>query len=309
MTAGQLERFARAHRRASGEPNSGTRPDRRLAWHFQDEHEFAFRGHLPPEAGAVVLQALRAARNDLEHPHDEERGEHPQSRLAELNARDQQDGTAWDRDLPPAIRREATGDLADALVEICAAYLRDKVSHADNPDIYQVILHAGVQAVAEEQPPHQDQNVSAETPLPAETPAETPPSAPHHPPSALHHPAYPGRCHLEDGPAVSPQALRLIGCNAAVSIMVHDAGGNILSVGRRTRKPPPALRRAVRERDGYRCRFPGCESRRTDAHHVRYWGNGGETSLLNLLSLCKTHHKTVHARDIVIASGADGFAF
>jgi Domain of unknown function (DUF222)/HNH endonuclease len=318
MTAGQLERFARAHRQASGDGNSGTGPGRRLAWHFQDEHEFAFRGHLPPEAGAVVLQALRAARNDLEHPHDDE----PRSgdsgdggvsaetrpedgtRLDELNARDKQDGITWDAGMPPGQRTEHAGDLADALVEICAAYLRDKARHADNPDTYQIIIHAGAEAVTEEQTPREGERVSAETPAPA--PAPPPAPAPF---GRMRHPAYPSRCHLEDGPALSPQTVRLIGCNAAISTMVHDADGNILSVGRRTRKPPPALRRAVRERDGYRCRFPGCESRRTDAHHIRYWSNGGETSLANLLSLCKTHHKTVHAHDIVIAGGKDGFAF
>jgi hypothetical protein len=50
---------------------------------------------------------------------------------------------------------------------------------------------------------------------------------------------------------------------------VHDAAGNVTSAGRRSRKPGAALRRAVRERDRYRCRFPGCESRRTDLHHIR----------------------------------------
>ena len=65
--------------------------------------------------------------------------------------------------------------------------------------------------------------------------------------------------------------------------MVHDLAGNVLNVGRRTRKPPPGLRRAVRERDRYRCRFPGCESRRTDTHHIIYWSNGGQTKLSGLI--------------------------
>ena len=82
------------------------------------------------------------------------------------------------------------------------------------------------------------------------------------------HPAHPDRCHLQDGPAISPAALALISCNATISTMIHDLSGAITDVGRRTRKPPPALRRALRERDRGRCQYPGCASRRTDAHHA-----------------------------------------
>jgi hypothetical protein len=31
-----------------------------------------------------------------------------------------------------------------------------------------------------------------------------------------------------------------------------------------------------------------------DAHHVKHWANGGETSLENLLLLCTRHHRAVH---------------
>ncbi|MCW2932415.1 MAG: endonuclease, partial [Actinomycetia bacterium] len=119
------------------------------------------------------------------------------------------------------------------------------------------------------------------------------------------HPAREDRCHLEDGPALSAAALQLIGCNATISAMVHDADGNILAVGRRTRKPPPALRKAARERDHYRCRFPGCESRKTDLHHVQYWSNGGHTTLANLISLCRRHHVAVHDKGYTITSTAE----
>ena len=98
------------------------------------------------------------------------------------------------------------------------------------------------------------------------------------------HPAYRWRCHIEDGPAISPATLHMIGCDATISLMVHDADGNVIAVGDRTRKPSAKLRRAVRERDRYRCRFPGCESRRVDIHHIVYWSNGGKTRLDNLIS-------------------------
>jgi len=42
------------------------------------------------------------------------------------------------------------------------------------------------------------------------------------------------------------------------------------------------------------CRFPGCGSRFCDAHHVVPWAEGGETSLENLVLLCRRHHRRVH---------------
>ena len=87
--------------------------------------------------------------------------------------------------------------------------------------------------------------------------------------------------------------------------MVHDADGAIVAVGHRTRKAPPALRRAARERDGYRCRFPGCHTRTTDLHHIRYWADGGPTSLANLTSLCRRHHTAVHDKGYTITPAGE----
>jgi hypothetical protein len=94
--------------------------------------------------------------------------------------------------------------------------------------------------------------------------------------------------------------------NPEVYWMIHDHDGTVLDLGRRRRRPTSAQRRAARERDHCRCRYPGCESRRTDLHHIRYWSNGGRTSLDNLISLCKRHHMLVHDRDYLIAAGPGG---
>jgi hypothetical protein len=75
--------------------------------------------------------------------------------------------------------------------------------------------------------------------------------------------------------------------------VTEDAGGSILSVGRKTRTIPPALRRALEIRDRG-CRFPGCGLRFTDAHHVTHWADGGATDLSNCLLLCRFHHRLVH---------------
>jgi hypothetical protein len=254
----------------------------------------------PALAGSRRIAGASGRHGDLEHPHDDDGDVSAETRAEALARQDQRDGTAWDQPLPPTRRKEDTESLADALVGICADYLAGRARRADNPDTYQVIIHAGTAALAGAQEPA---DVPAQTRKALATLAETVPLLAF--PES--HPAWPGRCHLEDGGAISPATLQMIACNATISAMLHDA--DVLNVGRRTRKPSSALRRAVRERDRHRCRYPGCESRRVDAHHIRYWSRGGETKLANLISLCNAHHHLVHDKGIIIAATSGGFAF
>jgi len=102
-----------------------------------------------------------------------------------------------------------------------------------------------------------------------------------------------GGCELGDGPAIAPETARRLACDSSV-VEIREREGATLSVGRKTRSVPPALRRALRRRDRG-CRFPGCENHRfVDAHHVRHWAHGGETRLDNLVLLCRRHHRLVH---------------
>ncbi len=102
-----------------------------------------------------------------------------------------------------------------------------------------------------------------------------------------------GGCELAEGPALAPETARRLSCDASL-VELRERGGEPLSVGRRTRSVPPALRRALKRRDRG-CRFPGCEHHLfVDAHHVRHWAQGGETSLDNLVLLCRRHHRLVH---------------
>ena len=76
--------------------------------------------------------------------------------------------------------------------------------------------------------------------------------------------------------------------------MFKGIKGEPLSVGRKTRAIPPAIMRALTTRDGG-CRFPGCtHTRFADGHHIKHWADGGETSLSNLVLLCRHHHRLVH---------------
>jgi hypothetical protein len=104
---------------------------------------------------------------------------------------------------------------------------------------------------------------------------------------------------------VSAETSRRLSCDASVVSMQHGIGGAILDVGRKTRTVPPSIRRALEARDRS-CRFPGCTARRCDAHHVEHWMNGGDTSVKNLVLLCRRHHRAVHEGGFDVMRRADG---
>ncbi len=333
MTGNQLERFARAHRQVTQADGAATRVRRRLAWRMEDDGSLAGTFRLPPLQAAVLLKALRAAAGDLEHPHDAGIAagdlEHPHDAgIAAGDMEHPHDTGIGDvsaetpaRDKPTV---ETSTSLADALVAISEAFLAEKVAIADDPDVYQVIVHVGTDAIIPPGPsttpspppdPGTDARPRATQPAtpPAGAPggvsAETPEPARQVPEPGRRfpgHPADPARCHVEDGPAISVSTAQTVACTATLSWMLHDHDGTLLDVGRRRRRPTSALRRAARERDKCRCRFPGCESRRVDLHHIQYWSNGGRTKLANLVSLCKYHHMLVHERGYLIAAARDG---
>lgn len=83
-------------------------------------------------------------------------------------------------------------------------------------------------------------------------------------------------------------------CDGSVIHMTNGPDAEPLSVGRRQRTVTTAIRRALWARDKG-CAFPGCTHRRfVDAHHIRHWSQGGETSLDNMMLLCTAHHRRVH---------------
>jgi hypothetical protein len=117
-----------------------------------------------------------------------------------------------------------------------------------------------------------------------------------------------GRCELENGVPLPREAVRRLGCDASL-VRIVERDGRPLSVGRRTRSIPPALRRALRARDGG-CSFPGCtQTRHVDAHHIHHWADGGRTDLANLVQLCRHHHRLVHEGGFGLRRGAQGPEF
>jgi len=100
--------------------------------------------------------------------------------------------------------------------------------------------------------------------------------------------------HIENGPHVSAETSRRIACDSSVLRIDEDKNGEPLAIGRKSRSIPPAMRRALRMRDKG-CRFPGCTNDKfVDGHHIEHWADGGETSLDNLVLLCRRHHHLVH---------------
>ncbi len=90
------------------------------------------------------------------------------------------------------------------------------------------------------------------------------------------------------------ESVKRLTCDGSVISMLDGSDGEPLNVGRKQRTVPAALKRALWARDGG-CAFPGCtHTRFVDAHHVRHWADGGETSLENTMLLCSSHHRLVH---------------
>lgn len=145
---------------------------------------------------------------------------------------------------------------ADALVRLAEAYLSKTKNSSEGGDRYLVHVHTDAETISAN-------GLGAEA-------------------------------ELEDCGCVSAETARRMSCDAGVVHWLENEEGEPLSVGRKTRTVPPAIRRALKRRDGG-CRFPGCTCTRfVDAHHIVHWADGGETSMDNLVLLCRHHHRLVH---------------
>ncbi|MGH9055489.1 MAG: HNH endonuclease [Acidimicrobiales bacterium] len=99
---------------------------------------------------------------------------------------------------------------------------------------------------------------------------------------------------LLGGTALDPADAGRVGCDASTVMHHVGAGGEPLALGRRTRVWSVAQRRAIAVRDRGRCRFPGCERRHVDIHHLLPWEDGGSTDITNGLLACPRHHTLLH---------------
>ena len=296
-TAAHVEQVVRAWRRV--DRTAETADDRRrhasrvLHTWMDDDGMVVIRGRLTPEVGAVVRRALEAAL-------DEDRRAAASREPGETDPVDEAVGVA-----PSFGQRQA-----DALGVVAESALAGGLDRGTAGDRYQVVLHVDAGTLAG------DVDVPAGTSPPARSgrppQSETPSRCPG--PPLLQHDlgaAANRQAALEEagGIHVSAATAQRLACDAATVEMQHGRDGQVLDVGRKSRTISPALRRALAARDR-QCRFPGCQARRCDAHHIRHWAHGGATALDNLVLLCRRHHRAVHEagfRVTVDPSGAAAF--
>jgi len=175
---------------------------------------------------------------------------------------------------PVAVRR------ADALAEIAETYMNNAESSGSTADRYQVVVHVPAAA-------RQALDITGDT-VGAASSRET------------------DDAYIDDGPHVTAETSRRIGCDSSIVSIKEGENGELLSIGRRSRTIPPPMRRALRVRDGG-CRFPGCTNTRfVDGHHIEHWADGGDTSLDNLVLLCRRHHHLVHEGGFACEKSVDG---
>ncbi len=278
-TAAQLERLLRAYRTATSDGDELAAERRHLTTWWEDDGTLTIRGSLPADEGALLLQALEFAREEL---------------FASYVADGAADGTL-SADGEPA----AKPNRADALLALAETAIAGGVKAASGGDRHQVVVHVDVSPKAADPAsataPRDD---SAATEISGDGPA----------PSPARSPLTIDRAAVDADVPLSPEVTRRLACDAAIVTLV-EAGGAPLSVGRKTRSIPPAIRRALAARDR-RCAFPGCEQERfVDAHHLVHWADGGETSLDNLVLLCRRHHRLVHEGGVRIEGRAGSVRF
>lgn len=99
--------------------------------------------------------------------------------------------------------------------------------------------------------------------------------------------------------------LRLL-CDCKIEFHIDGPHGTTIGIGRADRSIPRWLRRRIRKRDGWCCRFPGCDRPIRQIHHLAHWvRDEGSTDACNLCGLCWWHHRVVHEGGWSITGSAD----
>jgi hypothetical protein len=90
-------------------------------------------------------------------------------------------------------------------------------------------------------------------------------------------------------------------CDSRWQLLVQDAAGEVLMLGREERYANREVRRALAARDRG-CAAPGCSApvSHCDAHHVTWWEHDGLTNVDAMALLCRHHHRMVHAGSLEI---------
>ena len=325
--AAYVERLARAWRRVDLQEEEAAderrRHERRHLHTWVDDHGMVVvRGRLSPEVGAVVRRALEAAADRLRTDVSKEEAAETSFGQRQADAvglvaesalaADLDQGTAGDRyQVVLHVEAESLQPRAMECTDIVATQRSSSEERGNRtPLAAPVLAHVSAETLPGEERAGYD---AGQLPGSTEVPPETPPRPPagmrpagagagRDEISATRMAGYDAALEDADGLRVSAETARRMACDAGAVVMSHAADGATLDVGRKTRTIPPALRRALQTRD-HGCRFPGCNARRCDAHHVRHWADGGRTRLDNLVLLCRRHHRAVHEEGFSVRLG------
>jgi hypothetical protein len=110
----------------------------------------------------------------------------------------------------------------------------------------------------------------------------------------------------DDGIVLSMEAVRRLGCDGSLQLVVDGPGGEPWAVGRTAEQVPRRVARLVRRRDRT-CRFPGCgRARALHLHHVVHRADLGPSVAANVALLCWYHHGLVHEGGWTVAGDAEG---
>ena len=304
-SAANLERMVRMWKKLSRDAELTAEQARHRSRAFSlfvdGDGMYVVKGRLEPEVGAVLMRAVEAASDALFRNEDGANDVRPEANDARprAKARDPRVEKADPRPEPKQRRADAVGLLAERALAMGFGDGEPRDSrNGSEPD------------PRPRTRPREKRQARSHTETPASPRVESGTRAEryqvmvHCDAATLAEEGEPGRSDL-DGIRVSAETSRRMACDAAVVAMVHAKDGSMLSVGRRTRTIPPHIRRALEERDRG-CRFPGCGCRFTEAHHVKHWADGGETSLKNTVLLCRRHHRAVHEGQVKVSVVTDG---
>ena len=287
-TAAHMERLVRAYRRcrkqvesAPGELSPGElarRREERFYCFDEDDETMVFGGRVAVEQGRLLVKALDAMVAEIDA--DAAAAETANEPEAAGNVSAETIGPVTDPETDEIVSAETSGDepesaavdptpkrtgRATALIHIAEHYLATGGNGArplTSSEAYQVFVHVNANDAGP------DNRING---------AHT--------------------CHADDRRCLAPHVVRQLACDASRRTVLENERGEVLNIGRRSRTVPRRIGHALRVRDGG-CRFPGCgQSRWTDAHHIRHWADGGETSLENLVTLCRYHHRSLHREE------------
>ena len=206
-TAAQLERLVRAYRGVVAVERS--EPERWVSWSHDADGSMLLRARLTAEEGALVIDALEAAREAAWESVEPEMGA---SAEAPVEVEDASAESSIEVESASAEAQASGGAaLADALVLMADTMLAAGPAVRTGGDRHQVVVHV-------------DAAVLSGAPGAA------------------------GCCELADGTPLAPETARRLACDASV-VALTERGGRTLDVGRKTRSIPPALRRALAARD------------------------------------------------------------